>query len=85
MRFEYHPDVDALYIHLYPGSSRATSEGGSQVVVGDNMVVDMDEEGVPVGIDIYKDASKMLDLSRLEAEGPIFGLIPAEGTGRQAS
>ena len=77
MRFEYHPDVDALYIHLHPGSPQARREGGSQVVVGDHMVVDVDEEGVPVGIDIYQEASKIVDLSKLEAEGPVFGLVRA--------
>lgn len=83
MRFEYHPDVDALYIRLYPDSPRAASEGGSQVVVGDHMVVDVDEEGIPVGIDIYHDASKIVDLSRVEAEGPVFGLSPTDGTERR--
>lgn len=78
MKLEYHPDVDALYIHLHPDSQRAHRAGGSQVVVGDHMVVDVDEEGVPVGIDIYQDASKIMDLSKLEAEGPVFGLIRAE-------
>ncbi len=83
MKFEYHPDVDALYIHLYPGSPRAKSEGGSQVVVGDHMVLDVDGEGVPVGIDIYQDASKIVDLSKLEAEGPVFGLRVAEDAERR--
>ncbi len=78
MRFEYHRDVDALYIHLYPDSRRAASEGGGQVVVGDHMVVDVDEEGIPVGIDIYRDASKLVDLSRLDAEGLVLGLSPAD-------
>lgn len=78
MKFEYHPDVDALYIHLHPDSQRAKSEGGSQVSVGDHMVVDVDAEGVPVGIDIYQDASTIVDLSKLEAEGPMFGLARAE-------
>lgn len=77
MRFEYHPDVDALYIHLHPESHQAHREGGTQVVIGDHMVVDVDEEGVPAGIDIYQDASKIVDLSKLEAEGPIFGLVRA--------
>ena len=39
-------------------------------------VVDVDAEGVPIGIDIHQDASKVADLSKLEAEGPIFGLMP---------
>jgi uncharacterized protein YuzE len=84
VRFEYHPDVDALYVHLRPESPRAESEGGSQVVVGDHMVVDLDADGVPVGIDIYQDASEIVDLSRLEAEGPIFGLVRAESPERRA-
>lgn len=33
------------------------------------MVVDVDENGVPVGIDIDANASKIVDLSRLEVEG----------------
>lgn len=85
MRFEYHPDVDALYIHLHPSSPRAASKEGAQVVVGDHMVVDVDAEGVPVGIDIYQNASKVVDLSRLEAEGPIFGLVPAKDADRRVS
>lgn len=82
MRFEYHPDVDALYIHLNPGRELA-SGGGDTVVIGDGFVVDVDAEGVPIGIDIHQDASKIVDLSRLEAEGPIFGLTPVNGTDRQ--
>lgn len=51
------------------------------MAIGNHMVVDLDEEGVPVGIDIYQSASKLVDLSRLEAEGPIFGLVPSETAG----
>lgn len=76
MRFEYHPDVDALYIHLNPGR-KPSGKGGDTVVIGDGFVVDVDAGGVPVGIDIHQDASKVVDLSRLEAEGPIFGVIPS--------
>lgn len=83
MRFEYHPDVDALYVHLYPDSRCARSEGGSTIVVGDGFVVDVDGDGVPVGIDIYQDASKVVDLSKLEAEGPIFGLARAKDSGKR--
>lgn len=85
MRFEYHPDVDALYIHLYPDSRRAESVGGTTVVVGDGFVVDVDEDGTPVGIDIYQDASKVVDLSRLEAEGPVFGVIPSGSAEKRVS
>lgn len=84
MRFEYHPDVDALYIHLNPGRKPA-EEGCDTVVIGDGCVVDVDAEGVPIGIDIHQDASKVVDLSRLEAEGPIFGVIPSGSTEKRVS
>lgn len=79
MRFEYHPDVDALYIHLNP-SREPKGEDGDTVVIGDGFVVDVDAEGVPIGIDIHQDASKVVDLSKLEVEGPIFGVIPSGST-----
>jgi uncharacterized protein YuzE len=79
MKFEYHPDVDALYIRLNP-KREPTGKGGDTVVIGDGFVVDVDAEGVPIGIDIHQDASKVVDLSKLEAEGPIFGLVPAKNT-----
>ncbi len=84
MRFEYHPDVDALYIRLHPGRE-PKGRGGDTVVIGDGFVVDVDAEGVPIGIDIHQDASKVVDLSKLEAEGPIFGLMPAKDTDRRIS
>lgn len=63
MRFSYHPKTDSLYIHL-------TEKPGADVVeVSDNVVVDVDEQGVPVGIDIDANASKIVDLSHLEIEG----------------
>lgn len=63
MRFSYHPETDSLYIHL-------TEKPGADVVeVSDNVVVDVDEQGVPVGIDIDANASKIVDLSHLEIEG----------------
>ncbi len=74
MRFSYYPDTDSLYIELKPGHERAD---GRTVVVSDEMNVNVDEDGTPVGIEIYQYASRIADLSRLEAEGPIFGLVPA--------
>ena len=63
MRLSYHPETDSLYIHF-------TEKPGMDVVeVSDNVVVDVDERGTPVGIDIDANASKILDLSRLEIEG----------------
>lgn len=72
MRLSYHPETDSLYIHL-------TEKPGADVVeVSDNVVVDVDERGVPVGIDIDANASKIVDLSRLETDGLLLGLTPAE-------
>lgn len=63
MRLSYHQETDSLYIHL-------TERPGTDVVeVSDGVVVDVDEQGVPVGIDIDANASKLVDLSRLEVEG----------------
>ncbi len=84
MRVEYYPDVDALYIRLNPGRE-PKGKGGDTVVIGDGFVVDVDAEGVPIGIDIHQDASKVVDLSKLEVVGPIFGLVPAKDTDRQVS
>ncbi len=78
MRFSYYPDTDSLYVELKPGHERI---GGRTVVVSDEMNVNVDEDGTPVGIEIYQYASRIADLSRLEAEGPIFGLVPAPEKG----
>jgi uncharacterized protein YuzE len=78
LRFEYYPDTDSLYIELNPGRERKT--GGTQEVVGwgdHDIVIDVDGDGVPVGIDIDSFASKIVDITKLEAEGPVFGLVRA--------
>ncbi len=62
MKLSYHPDTDSLYIHL------SEKPGADVVEIADN-VVDIDEKGIPVGIDIDANASKIVDLSRLETEG----------------
>ena len=80
MRFEYYPDTDSLYIELNPGRKR--KPGGTQEVVGRgsrDIVIEVDGDGVPVGIDIDSFASEIVDLTKLEAEGPIFGLTRAGG------
>lgn len=74
MRFSYYPDTNSLSIEANPGHERAE---GWTVVVSDEINVDEDEDGTPVVIEIYQYASRIVDLSRLEAEGPIFGLVPA--------
>ena len=61
MRFHYYPDTDSLYIDLSEKSSVDSRE------VAPGVVLDFDAEGALVGIDIDR-ASKVVDLSRLEAE-----------------
>lgn len=78
MRFEYYPDTDSLYIELNPHKER--KPGGSTQVVGfveRDIAIDLDGDGTPVGIDIDSFASEIVDLSRLEAAGPVFGMVHA--------
>ncbi len=59
MKLEYFPDTDSLYIDF-------AERGGVDVVeVGDGFVVDVDDDGRPVGIDIDQ-ASRRVDLLMLE-------------------
>ena len=48
-----------------------------------DIVVDVDGDGVPVGIDIDSFVSEIVDLTKLEAEGPIFGLACVGGPERR--
>jgi uncharacterized protein YuzE len=67
MKFHYYPETDSLYIDL----SAKTGVDSNEVAPG--VVLDFDAEGQLVGIDI-DNASKIVDLSRLEAEElPIKG------------
>lgn len=61
MKFHYYPETNSLYIDLAqkPGSD------SREVVPG--VVLDFDEDGRLVGIDIDQ-ASKLVDLSRLEVQ-----------------
>ncbi len=62
MRLSYHHETDSLYIHL-------TERPGMEVMeVSEGVVVDVDADGVPVGIDIDAGASRIVDLSHLEIE-----------------
>jgi len=61
MQFNYYPDTDSLYINLSNRPS-ATSQEASQ-----NIVLDFDEDGNLVGIDIDR-ASQVVDLNRLETQ-----------------
>jgi hypothetical protein len=48
-----------------------------------DIVIDVDSEGVPVGIDVHSFASRVVDLTKLEAEGSIFGLVRSGGSERR--
>jgi uncharacterized protein YuzE len=61
MKLHYYPDTDSLYIDL---NARASSDSKE---VAEGVVVDFDEDGNIVGIDIDH-ASKKLDLKILETE-----------------
>ncbi len=60
MKFDYYADTDSLYIDL---SNRPSTESEE---VAPGIVLDFDDQGHVVGIDI-EDASKIVDLSRLES------------------
>ena len=61
MKFHYYPETDSLYIDLAEKASVESRE------VAPGVVLDFDEEGHLVGIDIDH-ASRVVNLSRLEAE-----------------
>jgi uncharacterized protein YuzE len=62
MKLYYYAETDSLYIDL---SSRTSVDSRE---VADGVVVDFDDRGKIVGIDIDH-ASKVLDLRMLEVEG----------------
>ena len=61
MKFHYYQDTDSLYIEL------SDKVGADSQEVAPGVVLDFDAEGHVVGIDIDH-ASKVVDLSKLEAE-----------------
>ena len=71
MKFNYYPETDSLYISPIekPSIDREVSSG---------IVLDFDREGNLVGIDIDH-ASKVVDLTRLEAEAlPLISIALAQ-------
>jgi uncharacterized protein YuzE len=69
MRLFYYPETDSLYIEL---SERASADS---VESAPGVVLDLDEQGNIVGIDIDR-ASERLSLDRLEVENlPLRSLI----------
>ncbi len=66
---KYAPATDMLYIQLANGTSTESEE------VSPGVVVDYDEHNRAVGIEI-EDASKFMDMSRLELSAmPIVNLV----------
>ena len=59
MKLHYDPETDSLYIELNPNAGADSQE------IADGVVLDIDADGNPVGIDIEY-ASRKLDLSTLE-------------------
>ncbi len=69
MIFEYYPETDMLYIKLVEGISTESEE------IAPGVVLDFDEHNRLIGVEI-EDASKLVDLSRLELRAiPIVDLI----------
>lgn len=62
MKLHYYPDTDSLYVEFQPTPSTDSRE------IEDGLVVDFDDDGRIVGLDIDH-ASTKLDLSTLEASG----------------
>jgi len=70
--FEYYPDTDMLYIKLVEGVSTESEE------VAPGIVLDFDEHNCVVGVEI-EDASKFIDLSRMELRAlPVVNLVLSE-------
>jgi uncharacterized protein YuzE len=72
MVFQYYQDTDMLYIKLADGVSSDSEE------ISPGVVLDYDENNRVVGVEI-EDASKSIDLSRLELKFlPLVNLILSE-------
>lgn len=62
MKMSYYPETDSLYIEL------SEKPGADTIVVSDALVIDVDENGTPVGIDIDSNAGEIVDLLKLRLE-----------------
>lgn len=59
MKITYSKDSDALAIDFREGEYHESEE------IYDGFVIDFDKSGRPMGIEIYHDASKFVDIDRL--------------------
>ena len=64
MKITYSKDSDALAIDFRDGEYYESEE------IFDGFVIDFDKSGRPVGIEIYHDASKFVDVDRLMTMAP---------------
>jgi uncharacterized protein YuzE len=64
MRIVYRREHDTMRITLKPDASYAESEE-----VAPGVVVDFDEAGNAISLEVYDAASEKVDLSKLEIEG----------------
>lgn len=70
MIFEYYPETDMLYIKLVEEASTDSEQ------VAPGVVLDFDERNRVIGVEM-EDASKLIDLSKLELRAlPILNLVP---------
>jgi len=72
MIFEYYPETDMLYIRFVEGVSTESEE------IAPGIVLDFDRYNHVIGIEV-EDASKVVDLSRLELRAlPVVQLLLTE-------
>jgi uncharacterized protein YuzE len=62
VKFSYYPETDTLYIDLLD------RPGAGVLEIADDFVVDVDGDGIPVGMEI-EHASQHTNLLHLEVEG----------------
>jgi uncharacterized protein YuzE len=71
MKITYSKDSDALAIDFREGEYDESEE------IYDGFVIDFDKSGRPMGIEIYHDASKFVDVDRLMKMVPEEASAPA--------
>lgn len=69
MKIHYYPDTDTLYLDLSDAESEDTIE------CAQDMVIDLDGDGKPVGIEI-EHASEMVELSEISTKGLEIAVEP---------
>ena len=71
MKVSYYPHTDSLFIKLKPG----VEAEGAEIAPG--VVLHYTPEGEVTAIDIDSEASKLVDVGRLEVEGLPVGISSA--------